>query len=103
MYQSIIMKVRVGGMQVPITGASKAVHKYHGSILLAIRDRKALRVCNTIGTLTFLQQAEIQWMYICQKCLVGCIFDSKMEFDKHTCIVFLPVVEMATSRVGGER
>ena len=27
----------------------------------------------------FLQPAEIQWMYNCQKCLVGCIFDSKME------------------------
>ncbi len=25
------------------------------------------------------QPAEIQWMYICQKCLVRCIFDSKME------------------------
>ena len=31
-------------------------------------------------TLPFLQPAEIQWMYICQKCLVGFIFDSKMEF-----------------------
>ncbi len=31
-------------------------------------------------TLPCLQPAEIQWMYICQKCLVGCIFDSKMEF-----------------------
>ena len=30
--------------------------------------------------LPFLQPAEIQWMYICQKYLVGCIFDSKMEF-----------------------
>ena len=26
------------------------------------------------GTLSFLQPAELQWMYICQKCLVGCIF-----------------------------
>ncbi len=41
-------------------------------------------------------------MYICQKCLVGCIFDSKMEFDLYVnlvlngCVltildVFLPV------------
>ncbi len=27
----------------------------------------------------YLQPAEIQWMYNCQKCLVGCIFDGKME------------------------
>ena len=33
-----------------------------------------------VGTLPFLQPAEIQWMYIFQKCLVGCIFDSKIEF-----------------------
>ncbi len=28
----------------------------------------------------FLKPAEMHWMYICQKCLVGCIFDRKMEF-----------------------
>ncbi len=27
-----------------------------------------------------LQSAEIKWMYICQKCLFVCIFDSKREF-----------------------
>ena len=37
-------------------------------------------VSDVKGTLPFLQPVEIQWMYICQKCFVGCIHDSKMEF-----------------------
>ncbi len=36
--------------------------------------------CYMVETLPFLQPAEIQWMYICQKCLVGCIIHSKKEF-----------------------
>ncbi len=39
-----------------------------------------LEAAPALGTLPFLQPAEIQLMYICQKYLVGCIFDSKMEF-----------------------
>ena len=64
MYQSIVIKVRVGGMQVPITGATKAVPKYHGSILLAIRDRKALRVCNTIkcNCSLLVSKPESEWL-----------------------------------------
>ncbi len=63
-YQSNIIKVRVGGMQVPITGASKAVSKYHGSILLAIRDRKAFKVCNTIqfNCSLLVSKPENEWL-----------------------------------------